>query len=50
VPDPRLAAGCLLLPAGHASTFALGAPGDGAAISIERVAATAQAVAAETVS
>jgi NADH-quinone oxidoreductase subunit G len=50
VSDPRLAAGCLLLPAGHASTFALGAPGDGAAISIERVAATAQAVAAETVS
>ncbi len=49
VPDPRLAAGCLLLPAGHVSTFALGAPGDGAAISIERVAAT-QAVAAETVS
>jgi NADH-quinone oxidoreductase subunit G len=50
VPDPRLAAGCLLLPAGHASTFALGAPGDGAALSIERVAATAQAVPAETVS
>jgi NADH-quinone oxidoreductase subunit G len=50
VPDPRLAAGCLLLPAGHASTFALGAPGDGAAISIERVAVTAQAVPAETVS
>jgi len=49
VPDPRLPAGCLLLPAGHASTFALGAPGDGVALSIERVAATARAVPAETV-
>ncbi len=38
--DPRLPAGCLLLPAGHESTFTLGAPGSGV-LSIERVATPA---------
>ena len=35
--DARLPAGCLLLPAGHASTFALGAPAGAVALSVERV-------------
>ncbi|MFN9153958.1 MAG: molybdopterin-dependent oxidoreductase, partial [bacterium] len=49
--DPRLPAGCLLLAAGHASTFPLGAPAGGTgALSIERIAAPARAVPAETVS
>ncbi|MBY0438322.1 MAG: molybdopterin-dependent oxidoreductase, partial [Burkholderiales bacterium] len=47
--DPRLPAGCLLLPAGHASTFPLGAASGPAALSIERVPAPATAVPAETV-
>jgi NADH-quinone oxidoreductase subunit G len=54
LPDSRLPAGCLLLPAGHPSTFPLGgAAGSGAgsaALAIERVPAPAAAVAAETVS
>jgi len=49
-PDPRLPAGCLLLPAGHASTFPLGAAAGSAALAIERVPAPATAVPAETVS
>ena len=48
--DPRLPAGCLLLPAGHASTFPLGAPAGAAALSIERVAAPVRAAPAATVS
>jgi len=54
LPDSRLPAGCLLLPAGHPSTFPLGgAAGSGAgpaALAIERVPTPAAAVAAETVS
>jgi NADH-quinone oxidoreductase subunit G len=48
--DPGLPPGCLLLPAGHATTFPLGAACGPAALAVERVPAPASAVPAETVS